>query len=81
MLEPSLFLDAHFHLAAANIMTATKSGSDIAAKLSTGFWEQIFGMGLFGRIAGAAWTIAGIGVIYKGYYYLQDVGKNTLEGV
>jgi hypothetical protein len=79
MLDSSLFLDAHFHLAAANIMEATKGGSDIAARLSTGFWEQIFSMGLFGRITIAAQTIAGIGVIYKGYYYLQDVGKNTLD--
>ncbi len=79
MLESSLFLDINFHLAAANIMEAANSGSDIAAKLSKGFWDEIFSMGLFGRIAGAAWTIAGIGVIYKGYYYLQDIGKNTLD--
>jgi hypothetical protein len=79
MLEPSLFLDVHFHLAAANIMEAADSGSNLAAKISTGFWDQIFSMGLFGRISGAAWTIAGIGVIYKGYYYLQDVGKDTLD--
>jgi hypothetical protein len=79
MLESSLFLDFHFHLAAANIMEAANSGASIAEKLSTGFWGQVFGMGLFGRISLAAWTIAGIGVIYKGYYYLQDVGKNTLD--
>jgi hypothetical protein len=79
MLEPSLFLDVHFHLAAASITEATTSGSSIAEGLSKGFWDQIFTMGLFGRIALAAWTIAGIGVIYKGYYYLQDVGKNTLD--
>lgn len=79
MLDSSLFLDAHFHLAAANIVQATKGGSDIAAQISTGFWDQIFSMGLFGRIAIAAQTIAGIGVIYKGYYYLQDVSKNALD--
>ena len=79
MLESSLFLDIHFHLAAANIAEAAKGGSNIAEKISTGFWTQIFGLGLFGRISQAAWTIAGIGVIYKGYYYLQDLAKNTLD--
>ena len=79
MLDSSLFLDIHFHLAAASIAEAANGGSTIAAKISTGFWDQIFSMGLFGRISLAAWTIAGIGVIYKGYYYLEDIRKNTLD--
>ena len=79
MLDSSLFLDIHFHLAAASIAEAANGGSNIAAKISTGFWDQIFSMGLFGRISLAGWTIAGIGVIYKGYYYLEDIRKNTLD--
>jgi hypothetical protein len=79
MLDTSLFLDLHFHLAAANIVEGAQTGSDISASFANDFWSNVFQMGLYGRIVVAAKTIAGIGVIYRGYYYLQDASKNCLD--
>ena len=36
-------------------------------------------MGIFGRVAQVALTIAGIGVIYRGYYFLLEIKAKTLD--
>ena len=75
------FLDSHFTLAAAaaNIAGSTQTGADLAKQFAEDFWSNVFKMGIFGRVAQASMYIAGAGIIYKGYYLLQDIGKNTLD--
>jgi hypothetical protein len=74
------FFNLDFNLiAAANIAAAAEDGSNLASTFASDFWSNIFQMGLFGRVAKAAWTIAGIGVIYKGYHLFQDLSKNVLD--
>lgn len=71
--------DLHFYLAAADIAGSVQQGHDITDGFAQQFWSNVFQMGLFGRIAQVAMVIAGIGVIYRGYYYFAGAGKNTLD--
>jgi hypothetical protein len=73
------FFELQFHLAAANIIEGAQGGSNISASFANDFWSQIFKMGLYGRIVQAGLSIATIGLVYRGYHYLQDVSKNVLD--
>jgi hypothetical protein len=73
-----LFLDPHL-LAAANISQAAATGSALAQNFAKEFWSNVFQMGIFGRVAQVALTIAGIGVIYRGYYFLLEIKAKTLD--
>lgn len=73
-----LFLDPHI-LAAANFNQAAATGSALATNFAKEFWSNVFQMGIFGRIAQVSLTIAGIGVIYRGYYFLLDIKAKTLD--
>jgi hypothetical protein len=78
MLLESLNLDIHL-IAAANIASASKDASTLASGFASDFWSNIFQMGLFGRVVKAALPIAGVGVIYKGYNFYQDLSQNVLD--
>ena len=65
--------------ASANIAGSTQTGADLANQFAEDFWSNVFKMGIFGRVAQASLLIAGAGVIYKGYYFFQEISKNVLD--
>jgi hypothetical protein len=75
---PDIFLDPHL-LAAANFSQASATGSALATNFAKEFWSNVFQMGIFGRVAQVSLTIAGIGVIYRGYYFLLEIKAKTLD--
>ena len=75
---PDSLLSSHL-LAAANFSQAAATGSALATNFAKEFWSNVFQMGIFGRVAQVALTIAGIGVIYRGYYFLLEIKAKTLD--
>lgn len=73
-----LLIDPHL-IAAANFSQSAATGSSLATSFAQEFWSNIFKMGIFGRVAQVSLTIAGIGVIYRGYYFLQEIKDKTLD--
>jgi hypothetical protein len=73
-----LLLDPHL-LAAANFSQAAATGSALATNFAKEFWSNVFQMGIFGRVAQVSLTIAGIGVIYRGYYFFLEIKAKTLD--
>jgi hypothetical protein len=63
----------------ADIASSTKDGAKYALDFANSFWSNIFQMGLFGRVVLAAQPIVAAGVIYRGYYMVQEAGKNSLD--